>query len=76
MGTQTEPFREAARAKGMWAKKSLMLVHRLDGPYYCSRFGKDPRVDAKRVRNKQGTIFDPEPYGSLLAIANPAHFRV
>jgi hypothetical protein len=24
-----------------------MLVHRLDGPYYCSRFGKDPRMDAK-----------------------------
>jgi len=44
---KTEPFREAARGKGMGGKKSnLMLVHRLDGPYYCSRFGKDPRVDA------------------------------
>ena len=25
-------------------KGTLKLAHRLDGPYYCSRYGKDPRV--------------------------------
>eukprot|EP00238_Polyblepharides_amylifera_P005751 CAMPEP_0196588954 /NCGR_PEP_ID=MMETSP1081-20130531/62201_1 /TAXON_ID=36882 /ORGANISM="Pyramimonas amylifera, Strain CCMP720" /LENGTH=279 /DNA_ID=CAMNT_0041911611 /DNA_START=388 /DNA_END=1227 /DNA_ORIENTATION=- len=43
---KTEPFRKAARTKNKSAN-ALKLVHRLDGPYYCARFGKDPRIHAK-----------------------------
>jgi len=45
---KTEPFREAARKrpKRKGGGGSIKLVHRLDGPYYSSRYAKDPRVEA------------------------------
>ncbi|KAK3249331.1 hypothetical protein CYMTET_41236 [Cymbomonas tetramitiformis] len=45
---KTEPFAQAMKKIRRHDEK-LKLVHRLDGPYYCSRYGKDPRKEPKII---------------------------
>ena len=42
---KVDAFRDAMRRTPPGGK-TLKLVHRLDGPYYSSRYNKDPRLEA------------------------------